>query len=190
MTESYDYKIIVLGEPLVQQRHRSAMRQRGGRTGIKVKLDSGRIVTLFEKKDFYIHNYDPSAPDKANFVRMVMPLDQPLLGPLQVDLYLYYAYLKGHYGTGRNKGIVKTSAPLWKITKPDKHNAEKIVFDSLNGIIWNDDSQICAGETIQQYSEKPRTEIYILKLSQPCGKEPPTQEQLFNRKEVSHGKEE
>ena len=182
--QSHDYKIIVPGEPLSQKRHRSAIRQKKGRTGIKVRLEDGTIVKLFEKKDFYIHNYDPSAPDKANFVRMVMPLEQLLLGPLQVDLFLYYAYLKGHYGTGRNKGIVKTSAPLWKITRPDKDNAEKIVFDSLNGIIWKDDSQICAGETIQKYSKDPRTEIYILKLSQPGGKEPPTREQLFNRKEA------
>ena len=157
-------KFIIPGEPKAQQRHRSAIRQRKGKTGIKVRLEGGKIVTLFEKSDFFIHNYDLSSQDKADFARMVVPPDRPLLGPLRVDLFLFYGYLKGHYRTGRYSDLLKDSAPLWKETRPDKDNAEKFVFDALNGFLWHDDSQICAGGTIQQYSSDPRTEIYITPL--------------------------
>lgn len=166
MADRYDYKITVPGEPGAQKRHRSAIRQRKGKLGYMVSLDDGRNVRLFEKKDFFIHNYDLSGDDKRNFAKMVIPFDKPLLGPLQVDTYFYYQYRQGDYGTGRNAGKVKASAPLWKITKPDIDNAAKFVFDALNGILWHDDSQICAGEILQQYSETPRTEIYITQLTQ------------------------
>lgn len=164
-TDNYDYKLIIPGEPKYQQRHRSTIRIRGGCRGVEVKLLDGSKVKLYRKDDFFIMNYDPSAKEKKDFARMVIPLDILLTGPLRVDLHLYSAYLKGHYGTGRNSDTVLASAPKWKITKPDKDNAEKFVFDALNGIIWEDDAKICAGDTTKQYSREPRTEICITLIS-------------------------
>jgi len=89
---------------------------------------------------------------------------QPMTCPLRVDLHLYYPRPKGHYGTGRNAGQLKDSAPTWHTKKPDRDNADKLVLDALTGIFWLDDSVVCAGEIVKKYSCRPRTEIYIKKL--------------------------
>lgn len=165
--ENYDYKLIILGEPMAQKRHCSAIRSKKD-CGIEIKLESGEIVTLYRKKDLFIHNYDPSSKDKESLRRLLRAEapDKPLEGPLRVDLFLFYSRPNKHYGTGRNKYKIKDWAPLWKFTKPDRDNADKIVLDALEGDFWRNDALVCAGEITKQYSEKPRTEIYITKLDQ------------------------
>lgn len=166
-----DIKLIIPGEPKAQQRHKSAIRQRKGRRGIEVKLANGTVVILFQKKDFYIHNYDPSADDKEDIRRMLRPFAPkvPLDEPLEVIIFLYFSRPKCHYGTGRNAGKLKDSAPYWKESVPDRDNLDKIILDALKGLFWKDDSRICAGPVIKQYSEIPRTEIYINKIKQMKG---------------------
>ena len=171
MDHPYDFKLVIPGEPKYQQRHRSVLRIRGGCRGVEVKMQSGEIVKLYRKKDFFIMNYDPSVKDKEEIRRMVRTLapDVPFDEPLEVTIFLYYSRLKNHYGTGRNAHKLKDNAPYWKITTPDRDNADKIILDALNGIFWQNDSRVCAGPVIKQYSEIPRTEIYINKLSQMKG---------------------
>jgi Holliday junction resolvase RusA-like endonuclease len=144
----YDYKLTVLGEPLAQKRHRHASRGRDGRPLPFVKT------------------YDPSAKDKRDLRRLVQAEapDKPLLGPLRVDVFLFWPHLQSHYGTGRNAGKLKASAPQWKATKPDRDNADKIILDALQGVFWINDSQICDGRIVKRFAEKPRTEIYITQL--------------------------
>jgi len=171
MDQAYDYKLIIPGEPKYQQRHKSALRLRKGCGGVEVKLHDGKVEKLYRRKDFFIHNYDPSAKDKEEIRRMVRTLapPKPLDEPLEVVIFLYYGRPKNHYGTGRNARRLKESAPIWKATAPDRDNADKFILDALKGIFWRDDSRVCAGPIIKQYSEIPRTEIFINKLSQVKG---------------------
>jgi len=167
MDQAYDYKLIIPGEPKAQQRHRSVLRIRGGCRGVDVKLQSGEQVKLYRKEDFFIQMYDPSVKDKMDIRRMLQALapDAPLDEPLEVVIFLYYGRPKNHYGTGRNARRLKESAPIWKATAPDRDNADKFILDALKGIFWRDDSRVCAGQVIKQYSETPRTEIIITKLA-------------------------
>jgi Holliday junction resolvase RusA-like endonuclease len=66
------------------------------------------------------------------------PTDKP------VHFFLVFAYTrpKGHFGSGRNAGRVKASAPLCMTTKPDVSNLVKPTEDALKGIAWKDDSQV------------------------------------------------
>jgi len=157
-------KLIIPGEPKAQQRHRSAIRLRKGCKAIEARnRTTGKIEKLYRRKDFFLHNYDPSSKDKADIARWIKVLapETPLRGPLRVDRYYIFSYLDGHYGTGRNAGKVKDSAPYWKQTRPDIDNFDKLVFDALNGIFYKDDGQICAGIHVKLYAKVPRTEIYI-----------------------------
>jgi len=43
---------------------------------------------------------------------------------------------------------------LWKATKPDSDNVAKIVMDSLNGLVWTDDAQVCELAVSQFYAAK------------------------------------
>lgn len=48
--------------------------------------------------------------------------------------------------------------------KPDFDNVSKIICDSLNGIAYNDDSQIVDATIKKFYSETPRVEVKICSL--------------------------
>lgn len=48
----------------------------------------------------------------------------------------------GHFGSGKNKGVLKASAPRFHITKPDVDKLSRAVLDALTGVIWKDDSQV------------------------------------------------
>jgi len=47
-----------------------------------------------------------------------------------------------------------TAERLWKATKPDSDNVAKIVMDSLNGLVWTDDAQVCELAVSQFYAAK------------------------------------
>jgi Holliday junction resolvase RusA-like endonuclease len=71
---------------------------------------------------------------------------RPTDGPVNVDLKFTFTRPKSHYGTGKNKSLVKASAPDFHLIKPDLDKIVRCVFDALTGIAWKDDSQ-CVGVT-------------------------------------------
>jgi len=150
--DSYDYKLMILGEPQAQKRHRHTGKDRNG------------------KPLKFVRTYDPSAIGKQNLQELVQTSapDKPLAGPLRIDCYFFYGHLKSHYGTGRNVEKLKDSAPVWKSTKPDRDNCDKFVLDALDGVFFLNDSQVCDGRITKRYSESPRTEIYITQLRKEC----------------------
>ena len=145
---NYDYKLVVLGNPKPQARHRTYTKGRDGRP-----LP-------------YPLQVDPSAKDKKNLRQVVQDQapETPLDCPLKVVIQFFFPYRKGDFGTGRNEGVLKESAPAWHTTRPDCDNCIKMVLDALNGVFWRDDTVICKLETEKKYSLNPRTEIFITKI--------------------------
>lgn len=77
---------------------------------------------------------------------------------LKVELMIYFAIPK----STSKKRIAKMMAGTERPTKkPDIDNIEKIILDSLNGIAYNDDSQIVSCWADKFYSTVPRVEIQI-----------------------------
>jgi Holliday junction resolvase RusA-like endonuclease len=61
-------------------------------------------------------------------------------GGVTASLLFYMPRPKGHYGTGRNAGILKPSAPTLMTVKPDVDKLSRAVLDSLSTAgIWTDD---------------------------------------------------
>lgn len=144
----YDYELVAPGCPKSQARHRTYTKGKGGRA-----------------LPFPI-NVDPSKRDKEDLLRIVRTAapDKPLDCPLEMKLVFYFPYLKSHYGTGKNSGVLKGSAPVWHTVRPDCDNLAKLVMDALSGVFYKDDTVICKLEVLKQYSMSPRTEIYIRRL--------------------------
>ena len=63
-------------------------------------------------------------------------------GGVRMHLYFTFTRPKGHYGTGRNAGRVKDSAPAEKLTTPDIDKLQRAVLDALTGIVYADDKQV------------------------------------------------
>lgn len=51
--------------------------------------------------------------------------------PVEVAIAFFHPRPAGHYGTGRNAGILKPSAPWWKSTAPDVDKLTRAVLDAL-----------------------------------------------------------
>ena len=131
--------ISILGKPIAQKRHRF------GRNGIV---------------------YNPSAKDKKNVIYEVVNQfrEKPFDNAVLMEINFYCPRPKSHYGTGRNKEVLKPSAPKHKITKADLDNLVKFYLDCMNKICYNDDSQvisILASKNFTGEYQEPYTEIVI-----------------------------
>jgi len=52
--------------------------------------------------------------------------------------------------------------------KPDYDNVEKFILDVLSGVVYEDDRQVYKAQAKKEYSENPRTEIFIMPKNPEC----------------------
>lgn len=77
----------------------------------------------------------------------------PYAGAVRVEVIFRFPRPKGHYGTGRNAGKLKPSAPEHHITKPDVDKTLRAILDGLTAAgIYRDDSQVVEVETFKRYA--------------------------------------
>ncbi len=139
----------VYGTPLAQKRHRHFSR--------------GKFTQV----------YDPSKHDKTDFQKVLLQvksennLTKPLEGALSMKIVFSFERPKSHYRTGKYSGMVKESAPIEHTKKPDLDNLAKFVMDSMNKMIFNDDSQVSSLLLIKKYAEdgeEANTEIRLIEI--------------------------
>ena len=136
-------RFTVLGQP--QGKGRAKASSWGG----KIRMRTPEKTVLYE-----------------NWVResalMEMPSDFiPFTGQLLATVDMYYQIPKSgskKVHEGRLNGIIKPT------TKPDLDNVMKAIFDSLNGIVYKDDSQIVRVVAEKHYSDTPRVEVTIIEM--------------------------
>lgn len=78
--------------------------------------------------------------------------------PLQATIFAYFPIPKSASKWKREQmrvGIIKHDK------KPDCDNLAKSILDALNGIAFNDDSQICVLTVHKLYSDEPRVDVTI-----------------------------
>jgi Holliday junction resolvase RusA-like endonuclease len=91
--------------------------------------------------------------------------DGPLDGPLALQLTLWLPRPKGHFGSGRNAGTVKASAPAFPIVKPDATKLLRCIEDACTAILWDDDAQIVDQRVRKFYGAPPRAELVVWQLA-------------------------
>lgn len=84
-----------------------------------------------------------------------------LLGPMRLDVVFVFRWLEKHKRTGKYAGQIKENAPLWKDTQPDLSKLVRAIEDSLTGVIWKDDSQVCAPKPYKVFGHKDLAGVYI-----------------------------
>ena len=83
-------------------------------------------------------------------------------GPVFLELSFYFPRPDSHYGTGRNAGILKPSAPLY----PDRggYDVDKLsraVKDALQGIVYTNDRRVVRLRAERLYGAPARCEITV-----------------------------
>ena len=88
----------------------------------------------------------------------------PFSCPLRVDVVFHLLRPKWHFGSGKNAGQVRASAPAHPAVRPDLTKAWRSTEDSLNGICWTDDALIVEQYVRKVYSDRSGAEIKITVL--------------------------
>ena len=65
-----------------------------------------------------------------------------ITGAVSLRVLFRFARPQSHYGTGRNAGTLKESAPLDHTQSPDLSKLIRAVEDALTGVVWRDDRQV------------------------------------------------
>lgn len=84
-----------------------------------------------------------------------------LEGALTLVARFYVVRPQGHFGTGRNAGALRASAPEHPTTRPDVTKLVRAVEDALKGVVWRDDAQVVWQTTSKQYGEPARVEVEV-----------------------------
>jgi Holliday junction resolvase RusA-like endonuclease len=91
--------------------------------------------------------------------------DGPLLrDAVAVELDFCFARPRSHYGTGRNAGRVRDSAPLEMTKMPDVDKLCRLALDSLVGVVIADDAQVVRLTARKRYSEPERLEARVSEI--------------------------
>ena len=114
--------------------------------------------------------YDPSSKDKKITIPIIVDqfMEKPYEGPLEIELYFTCKRPKYHYGTGKNEGTLKASAPYYNTKKADIDNYIKYYLDCMNKICYKDDAQIVNIKAYKNYVyewQKPFTTITITQIN-------------------------
>lgn len=90
----------------------------------------------------------------------------PLLeGPLSVTLTFLVLRPKGHFRTGKNKHLLRDSAPMLPTSKPDVLKLARGVEDALTGVLYKDDAQIVVEVLRKVYDVKPGAHVSVSEVT-------------------------
>lgn len=76
-----------------------------------------------------------------------------LEGPLELRIEFRMPRPQSHYGTGRNQGRLKPTAPTHHTTRPDSVKLTRALEDALTHILWRDDSQNVILHVVKRYAD-------------------------------------
>ena len=137
------FRFTVYGKPIAQARPKfRSMKSRAGRA--------------------FGMAYNPQETEAGKFAVLVAnQLPEgfvPFSGPLEVSAL----FVMPMPGGSKKKRDAMISGSILPAKKPDASNMWKFFEDCMNGIVWNDDSQICRIKNVEKvYGEHPRTEIEV-----------------------------
>ena len=109
--------------------------------------------------------YDPeTSRNYKAYVRLLASqknLVARMSGPLSVKITAVFEIPKSKTKKFKAAALALKELPT---KKPDADNVAKIVCDSVNGILWDDDCQIVELSVKKIYGEAPRVEMEVEKV--------------------------
>lgn len=83
----------------------------------------------------------------------------PLADAVFLHLTFVFPRPKAHFGTGRNAGQLKPTAPVHVTKAPDLDKLVRAVGDALTGIVWRDDAQVAVLEAHKVFGIHPQVQL-------------------------------
>lgn len=106
---------------------------------------------------------------RAALMRALAGHEVPFDEPLAISLCFYFPRNAGDFGTGRNEGKLKESAPLYPHTKGyDSVKLARAFEDAANKLIWRDDRRFVRHLIYRDFGP-PRVEWRLYRLPKRVG---------------------
>lgn len=87
----------------------------------------------------------------------------PYFLPIDVTLRFWFPRPKSHYGTGKNAGVLKSSAPVWKSSAPDIDKLTRAMLDGMTDAgVWKDDAQVVSLIVLKRYANTDKTGVAVI----------------------------
>lgn len=97
----------------------------------------------------------------AGHAHDAMADEPPTPAPVVVELQFDLARPLGHFGTGRNVGELRKSAPDVPTKNPDLDKLTRAVLDALTGIVYRDDAQVVELLASKRYGRSPGVRVFV-----------------------------
>lgn len=88
-------------------------------------------------------------------------VNQRLNGALEANVNAYFKIPKS---ASKKKGTDMSAGLIRPVKRPDLDNIVKAIFDSLNNIAFDDDSQVVELTVAKKYSDNPRVEVNLKEI--------------------------
>lgn len=134
------FRFTVLGEPAPKGSSRAFARPGGG----AVLVPGGSKVNREKVK-----SWDVAVAETA---KAAMAGREIIAGPCRVDVIFRFNRPRSHFGSGKNAGKVKATAPDHHTVKPDRDKLVRATLDAMTGIVYIDDAQACEGDERKVYA--------------------------------------
>lgn len=121
----------------------------GSKRGFPIKRANGSIGVAMSDDNPKGKDWKQSVRTEAEKHVEGLPL---LTTPLTVTFHFFVHRPKGHFGSGKNSEVVKSTSPKYPASKPDVLKLSRCVEDALTGIIWKDDAQIVEEVLMKSYA--------------------------------------
>ena len=120
--------------------------------GLPVPQGSKKVIgkNVIEMADARLRSW---RQDVAATAREAMKGASPYVEPVDVRLMFWLPRPQAHYGTGRNAGKLKASAPIVPAVSPDLDKLTRAVLDALTGIVFRDDKQVVGMTLSKLYAQ-------------------------------------
>lgn len=92
----------------------------------------------------------------AHEARLAMAGRVPFNVPVAMTLVFVMVRPGAHFGTGRNEMVLRPSAPVAPMTKPDLDKLVRSVKDALTGVVYQDDARVVQVLARKVYCNKTR----------------------------------
>ena len=139
-THSFTFQVIGLPAPQGSKRH----------VGRGIMVESSKAV-------------QPWRQDVKYAAERSLPSDWDPSKPMAVSVVFRFKRPQGHYGTGRNAGQLKASAPSHAVSARlgDIEKLARAVSDALSGVAFKDDSQVVEMRLEKAYDDRDLVVVTI-----------------------------
>lgn len=113
----------------------------------------------------HVRVYDPPKVKQFKSILHNLVTEQykkdPLTGALSVSLLFYRPVQRSLSNVERQRRLLNQHKP---VVKPDTDNYIKSTLDAMNGVLWEDDSQIVKLKAEKRYGERGKIIITVTQL--------------------------